>query len=793
MVANIRGFTPNYNFKLINFDTPRWHTHEYSNWNLADSLLAQAGVPHLRGEWQNSTLYLIGDRVIDSAIGNIYRNQIEHTSAPNGTFEEDRTLRPDLWTIQLIGVPLFRGEWTTNTNYAVGDIVFTNEYQYYLCTIEHTSAVFGTDFYWQLIFDATEAVNDANQSALDAAQSALDAATSASEADADAVAAESSKNQALASATSASGSMTAAASSATAAATSETNAATSATAAANSAATLYGTSVTPNTISSGAKTFTTQTGKRFDAGMFLTIVNASATSNIISGVSTAYSGTTLNINIIEVIGGGSSSNWNIYVSGAPGIDGTGLTWRGSWSAATPYIINDAVIAPNGSSYICVTAHTNSQPPSVNWNVLAAAGSVVIADDAVLPQMLDADTAPKQLLMRDRLNFTSRSGDTMTGMLKLPATAPTVDEAVRRDYVDLKAPLASPVFTGDPQAPTPLTADNDTSIATTAFVKSALAAADLSAYAPIASPTFIGDPKAPTPTAGDSDTTIATTAFVQGAISTSTTNKVDKAGDTMTGPLAINAVFGGTTGQLNLVCTDPGALGFVGDLYHNSTSPISADIVGMFRFHGNNSAAAKVQYSVIFSTITNPTAGAESGKLTFQTWLGGATRTLDYDGQSLLATSPTTLGTAGSPWSSIYLSGGGPYTVATVSDYIQNVSNKLLTASAAWSAVLIVTLADAASYTPDFNAGLDFNIVLGGTGGSAKTMNAPTNITKQGQKGIIYLSQDATSGRTITWNAVWKFPGGVKPTLSTTANACDTISYVVKTASDIYCTFSADFK
>lgn len=33
-----------------------------------------------------------------------------------------------------------------------------------------------------------------------------------------------------------------------------------------------------------------------------------------------------------------------------------------------------------------------------------------------------------------------------------------------------APLASPTFTGDPKAPTPLTADNDTSIATTAFVK-----------------------------------------------------------------------------------------------------------------------------------------------------------------------------------------------------------------------------------------------------------------------------------------------------------------------------------
>jgi len=34
----------------------------------------------------------------------------------------------------------------------------------------------------------------------------------------------------------------------------------------------------------------------------------------------------------------------------------------------------------------------------------------------------------------------------------------------------KANLASPIFTGDPRAPTPATADNGTSIATTAFVK-----------------------------------------------------------------------------------------------------------------------------------------------------------------------------------------------------------------------------------------------------------------------------------------------------------------------------------
>jgi Collagen triple helix repeat (20 copies) len=106
----------------------------------------------------------------------------------------------------------------------------------------------------------------------------------------------------------------------------------------------------------------------------------------------------------------------------------------------------------------------------------------------------------------------------------PGTAPPIMDGTatvgtsllfsRQDHIHpsdtSRAPLASPVFTGDPQAPTPATADNDTSIATTAFVKA-------QGYAPLASPTFTGDPKAPTATPGDNDTSIATTAFVTAAI------------------------------------------------------------------------------------------------------------------------------------------------------------------------------------------------------------------------------------------------------------------------------------
>lgn len=73
-----------------------------------------------------------------------------------------------------------------------------------------------------------------------------------------------------------------------------------------------------------------------------------------------------------------------------------------------------------------------------------------------------------------------------------------------------APLNSPVLTGNPTAPTPATNDNDTSIATTQFVKT-------QAYAPLASPTFTGSPTAPTPPTNDNDTSIATTQFVKSAL------------------------------------------------------------------------------------------------------------------------------------------------------------------------------------------------------------------------------------------------------------------------------------
>lgn len=95
-----------------------------------------------------------------------------------------------------------------------------------------------------------------------------------------------------------------------------------------------------------------------------------------------------------------SSNWNLLASkgdtgaaGAAGAQGPtgatgntgaqgpdGIVWRGAWSSATAYSVDDAVVL-NGTSYIATNANTNSQPPSANWSTLAQKGDAGIAGAA----------------------------------------------------------------------------------------------------------------------------------------------------------------------------------------------------------------------------------------------------------------------------------------------------------------------------------------------------------------------------------------------------------------------------
>lgn len=74
-------------------------------------------------------------------------------------------------------------------------------------------------------------------------------------------------------------------------------------------------------------------------------------------------------------------------------------------------------------------------------------------------------------------FVLGQASSVSPLMNGTAAAGTSPRYSRQDHVHptdtSRAPLASPVFTGDPQAPTAASGDNDTSLATTAFVQAAL--------------------------------------------------------------------------------------------------------------------------------------------------------------------------------------------------------------------------------------------------------------------------------------------------------------------------------
>jgi len=502
MVANIRGYTPNYNFKLVNFDTPRWHTLEYANWSQVDAMFLQLGTPPVRGEWQNSIQYVVGDRVFEAETSQLYRCLVTHTSAATGTFAADRLANPSYWTIQILGVPLFRGDWLAGAVYALGDIVVTGEYHYHLCVVSHTSSTTfpPDDVFWVTVFDATNVVLDTEAAATNAANSAAAAAASAAEAATSADVAE-------------------------------------------QAASLAVTAQSAFRWNFDASTVAADPGMgevRFNNATLINITQLmlSAQSadfgnpNVSGWVITWDDSTNLTSRgSIYVRNAASPENFLVFDVNGPVVD------NGTWQSVTvKYIAHGGSLADGDNLAVAFTRTGNAGTSG------SGAGDMLSTNN--LSDVADPVAAADNIGVgpTDTPSF-------VQVVLSSPATIP--NHATRKEYVDsagaalqanidTKAPLASPVFTGNPTAPTPTAGDNDTSIATTAFVTAADAAlqtsiktyvdnqdalkADITYVnaqdalkAPIASPTFTGDPKAPTPSAGDNDTTIATTAFVANAV------------------------------------------------------------------------------------------------------------------------------------------------------------------------------------------------------------------------------------------------------------------------------------
>ena len=100
---------------------------------------------------------------------------------------------------------------------------------------------------------------------------------------------------------------------------------------------------------------------------------------------------------------------------------------------------------------------------------------------------------------------------------------------------------------------------------------------------------------------------------------------------------------------------------------------------------------------------------------------------------------------------------------------------------------IVTLSDGANIAYDMDDGNNATVTLGGN----RTLDNPSNVTV-GQSGSIFIVQDGTGSRTLSFGSAYDFAGGTAPTLTTTASAVDRIDYVVRTTSSIHCVFTANY-
>ena len=100
--------------------------------------------------------------------------------------------------------------------------------------------------------------------------------------------------------------------------------------------------------------------------------------------------------------------------------------------------------------------------------------------------------------------------------------------------------------------------------------------------------------------------------------------------------------------------------------------------------------------------------------------------------------------------------------------------KVLSPDTVFDAAAFVVIADDATVTPDFGAGFNFTWAIAGN----RTLANPTN-AKEGQTGVIRVTQDGTGSRTISgFGSNYRFAGGTDVVLSTAASSIDLLFYQV---------------
>lgn len=138
------------------FNSPLWHDQVNDNWEIIDAAInTYLTITNIQGVWENSTAYVVGDKVIDTSTSTVYECAVNHTSAPSPTtFAQDRAANPAYWGAPSI-VARGLGTWTPLTPYEPNDFVIGPGNIFSICIASHTSsASFPADAaFWDYLLD----------------------------------------------------------------------------------------------------------------------------------------------------------------------------------------------------------------------------------------------------------------------------------------------------------------------------------------------------------------------------------------------------------------------------------------------------------------------------------------------------------------------------------------------------------------------------------------------------------------------------------------------------------------
>lgn len=124
----------------------------------------------------------------------------------------------------------------------------------------------------------------------------------------------------------------------------------------------------------------------------------------------------------------------------------------------------------------------------------------------------------------------------------------------------------------------------------------------------------------------------------------------------------------------------------------------------------------------------------------------------------------------------------PYAPATAAEIrAGSATNVAITPAGLVAALAEVTIADAATITPNMSTFINASITLGGN----RTLANPTVAASDvGKSGRIKIIQDATGSRTLAFGSNWLFDGGIDFILTTTANGVDYLYYDIESTTRI---------